>query len=79
MGLDKDLSGINFGLRTERYALILEDLVVKYVGVSICLNHYHNAHVSEVRIKVESGPGVSVAGADAVLADIKKRKESLHA
>jgi len=50
MGLDKDLSAVGFGLRTERYALIIEDLVVKYVGV-------------------ESGPGVTVAGADAVLAN----------
>ena len=35
MGLDKDLSAVGFGMRTERYALVLDDLVVKYVGVSI--------------------------------------------
>jgi len=52
MGLDKDLSaaGLGDGLRTERYALVLDDLVVKYCGI-------------------ESGRGVTVAGADAVLAN----------
>jgi len=50
MGLDKDLSGAGLGIRTERYAMVLEDNVVKYIGV-------------------ESGPGVTVSGADAVLAN----------
>ena len=45
MGLDKDLSAVGFGIRTERYALVLDDLVVKYAGVSIYLKHYINAHV----------------------------------
>ena len=36
MGLDKDLSGVGFGVRTERYAMVLEDNIVKYVGVNIC-------------------------------------------
>ncbi|KAJ3129051.1 hypothetical protein HK098_002643 [Nowakowskiella sp. JEL0407] len=33
MGLTKDLSAIGFGLRTERFAMYLDDLVVKYLGV----------------------------------------------
>lgn len=37
IGLDKDLSAIGFGTRTDRYALVLDDLKVKYVGVSTCL------------------------------------------
>ncbi|EPS94317.1 hypothetical protein FOMPIDRAFT_1169842 [Fomitopsis schrenkii] len=49
IGLDKDLSAIGFGTRTDRYALVLDDLKVKYVGV-------------------EPGSGVTVSGADAVLA-----------
>lgn len=35
IGLGKDLSSIGFGMRTERYALIIDDLVVKYVGVGL--------------------------------------------
>jgi peroxiredoxin len=33
MGLDVDLSANGLGVRTARYAIILEDLVVKYVEV----------------------------------------------
>ncbi|KAI6004472.1 thioredoxin-dependent peroxidase [Pisolithus orientalis] len=33
LGLSVDLSNIGFGLRTARYAIILDDLVVKYLGV----------------------------------------------
>ncbi|KJA22584.1 hypothetical protein HYPSUDRAFT_67045 [Hypholoma sublateritium FD-334 SS-4] len=44
-----DLSAHGLGIRTGRYALIIDDLVVKYIGS-------------------EPGPGVSVSGADAVLA-----------
>ena len=33
IGLDKDLSAIGFGTRTDRYAIILDDLKVKYVEV----------------------------------------------
>jgi alkyl hydroperoxide reductase 1 len=37
VGLTLDLSGAGLGLgvRTGRYALIIDDLVVKYVGVSV--------------------------------------------
>ncbi|KIJ62328.1 hypothetical protein HYDPIDRAFT_114843 [Hydnomerulius pinastri MD-312] len=50
LGLSLDLSHRGFGTRTARYAMILDDLVVKYV-------------------KVEPvGTGVTVSGADAVLA-----------
>jgi len=51
LGLSLDLSSMGLGLRTARYAIILDDLVIKYV-------------------EVESGPGVSVSGADAVLAHL---------
>jgi len=33
IGLDKDLSAIGFGTRTDRYAVVLDDLKVKYVEV----------------------------------------------
>ena len=37
MGLDVDLSAAGLGVRTARYAIIVDDLVVKYVGV--CTPH----------------------------------------
>ncbi|KII85642.1 hypothetical protein PLICRDRAFT_115960 [Plicaturopsis crispa FD-325 SS-3] len=49
LGLSVDLTGAGLGVRTSRYAIILDDLVVKYV-------------------EVEPAPGVTVSGADAVLA-----------
>jgi len=33
LGLEKDLSSIGFGTRTDRYALIIDDLKVKYIGL----------------------------------------------
>ncbi|KIK63489.1 hypothetical protein GYMLUDRAFT_259674 [Collybiopsis luxurians FD-317 M1] len=51
LGLSLDLSSLAFGTRTARYAMIIDDLVVKYV-------------------EVEPGRGVSVSGADAVLAKL---------
>jgi hypothetical protein len=35
LGLDADLTARGMGIRTARYALIIDDLTVKYVGVSI--------------------------------------------
>jgi len=49
MGLSADLSSVGFGTRTARYALVLDDLKVTYIGV-------------------EPERGVTVSGADAVLA-----------
>ncbi|KAI0644018.1 Redoxin [Trametes meyenii] len=49
LGLSQDLSARDFGTRTKRYALVIDDLKVKYVGV-------------------ESAAGVTVSGADAILA-----------
>ncbi|KAI9318971.1 Redoxin [Dichotomocladium elegans] len=51
LGLEADLSKAGLGLRSKRFALVVEDLVVKYVGV-------------------EEAPGVSVSGAEAVLAKL---------
>ncbi len=34
LGLDKDLTTFGLGIRTARYAMIIDDLVVKYIGVS---------------------------------------------
>ncbi|KAG1761607.1 thioredoxin-dependent peroxidase [Suillus occidentalis] len=51
LGLSVDLSGRGFGIRTARYAMIIDDLVIKYV-------------------EVEPGVGVTVSGADAVLAKL---------
>ncbi|KAJ1567779.1 hypothetical protein HK096_008695, partial [Nowakowskiella sp. JEL0078] len=33
LGLALDLSAIGFGKRTKRYAIVLDDLYVKYIGV----------------------------------------------
>jgi len=49
LGLSVDMSSRGFGTRTNRYALIIDDLVIKYIGL-------------------EPAPGVTVSGADAVLA-----------
>jgi len=38
MGLSLDLTANGLGIRTARYALILDDLVIKYIGV----NHVNN-------------------------------------
>jgi alkyl hydroperoxide reductase 1 len=35
LGLTIDLSAAGMGLRTGRYAMILDDLVVKYLGVRL--------------------------------------------
>lgn len=51
LGLTLDLNQAGLGVRTARYALILDDLTVKYIGV-------------------ESAPGVTVSGAEAVLAKL---------
>lgn len=49
LGLSVDLSAVGFGTRTARYAMVIDDLVVKYFGC-------------------EPARGVTVSGADAVLA-----------
>lgn len=49
VGLELDGTGFGMGVRSQRYAMVLEDGVVNYLGV-------------------EPGPGLSVSGADAVLA-----------
>ncbi|KAJ7834035.1 1-Cys peroxiredoxin isozyme [Mycena olivaceomarginata] len=51
LNLSVDLTDKGLGVRTARYAMIIDDLVVKYV-------------------EVESAPGVTVSGADAVLAKL---------
>jgi len=51
IGTAVDLSHIGFGKRTGRWALIIDDLKVTYVGV-------------------EEQPGVTVSGADAILAKL---------
>jgi glutaredoxin/glutathione-dependent peroxiredoxin len=49
LGLEADRSAAGLGMRSQRYAMVLEDGVVTYLGV-------------------ESEPGVTVSGADVVLA-----------
>ncbi|THH07902.1 hypothetical protein EW145_g3064 [Phellinidium pouzarii] len=51
MGLSLDLSSRGMGLRTARYALIINDLKIEYIGV-------------------DSAPGVTVSGAEAILAKL---------
>ncbi|KAI7872017.1 Redoxin [Spinellus fusiger] len=51
LGLTQDLSKHGMGVRSHRFAIVVDDLVVKYIGV-------------------ESEPGVSSSGAQAVLAKL---------
>ncbi|RDB16459.1 putative peroxiredoxin [Hypsizygus marmoreus] len=51
LGLSVDLTERGLGIRTARYAIILDDLKVTYV-------------------ELETAPGVTVSGADAVLANL---------
>ncbi|KAJ7841968.1 Redoxin [Mycena leptocephala] len=51
LNLSLDLTDKGMGFRTQRYAMVIDDLVVKY-------------------IEVETTPGVTVSGADAVLAKL---------
>lgn len=37
LGLVQDLSAPGLGIRTARYAMIIDDLVVKYLGVCLTL------------------------------------------
>ncbi len=48
LGLEEDLSSVGLGMRSRRYAAVLEDGVVTYLGI-------------------ESGPGLTVSSAEAVL------------
>jgi glutaredoxin/glutathione-dependent peroxiredoxin len=49
VGLENDLSAGGLGMRSKRFAMVIDDGVVSYLGV-------------------ETAPGVSVSGAEAVLA-----------
>ncbi|PAV17688.1 thioredoxin-dependent peroxidase [Pyrrhoderma noxium] len=51
LGLSLDLTERGLGIRTNRYAMIIDDLELKYLGV-------------------EPAPGVTVSGAEAVLAKL---------
>lgn len=51
LGLTLDLTATGMGVRTARYAIILQDLKVEYIGV-------------------EKEPGVTVSGADNILAHL---------
>ena len=37
LGLSQDLSAVDFGTRMKRYALVIDDLKVTYVGVRLCV------------------------------------------
>jgi alkyl hydroperoxide reductase 1 len=56
------------GVRTGRYALVIDDLKVTYVGVSTF--RYLDRGFIDNFVKVEPGPGVSVSGADAILSKL---------
>jgi alkyl hydroperoxide reductase 1 len=51
LGLDQDLSNNGMGIRSKRFAIVVDDLVIKYIGV-------------------EQQRGVTVSGAEAVLAKL---------
>ncbi|KAL4079899.1 Redoxin-domain-containing protein [Scleroderma yunnanense] len=59
IGLSTDLSHVGFGLRTARYALVLDNLVVTYIGVVINTGG-----------QVEPDRGVTVSSAESVLASL---------
>lgn len=72
LGLDIDLSwfasGAGLGQRSTRYALIIDDLVIKYIGVS-ATGHLCNIITHNYIWQVEENPTkVTVSSVDAVLA-----------
>ena len=69
MGLDWDLTSGGLGPRTARYAMIIDDLVVKYVEVGIRVVS-HRKLIFYDEIKVEPSSGVTASGALAVLAQL---------
>lgn len=72
LGLTVDLSGAGIGLgtRTTRYALVLDDLVVKYLGVSDSdFSKLFSPSDASLQYQVEPDPTqVTVSGAEHVLA-----------
>lgn len=46
MGLDVDLSGIDFGVRTSRFAAIIDHGIVKYVEASTLVPFRPETHMN---------------------------------
>jgi len=71
LGLSMDLTDRGLGIRTARYGMIIDDLVVKYVEVRIFPAKASSSKDSDGwRTQVEPAPGVTVSGADAILAKL---------
>ena len=69
MGLSQDLSAVDFGTRTKRYALIIDDLKVTYLGVRARSLPEPDRSMLTAHVQVEEDPTqVTVSGAEAVLA-----------
>ena len=70
LGLSQDLSAVDFGTRTKRYALVIDDLKVTYVGVRLhpSMECFKADTACLSANQVETERVVSVSGADAVLA-----------
>jgi peroxiredoxin len=68
LGLAVDKTAEGMGIRTARYAIILEDLVVKFVDVRLSL--LFTFIETRLSWQVEVQRGVSVSSADNVLAHL---------
>lgn len=71
VGLIADLSARGLGVRIARFALILDDLVVKYLGVCAVCRDIVEVLKRTFVLQVEPAPGaVTVSGADVVLSKL---------
>lgn len=77
LGLQIDLTSKGFGIRTNRFAIIVDDLVIKYIEVRSSLVPERSFLLTCLKIlsrpscQLEPGPGVTVSGADTVLAKLE--------
>ena len=74
LGLHLDLTDKELGVRTGRFAIVVDDLTIKYIKVRSNLISGGSFRLMRCRrffffaCQAEPGPGVTVSGADAVLA-----------
>lgn len=58
------------GVRSARYALVIDDLKVTYVGVCPMNSYEKQSTYFSMFFQLEPAPGVTVSGADAILAKL---------
>ena len=69
LGLDLDLTAVGLGIRTGRFAIVVDDLIIKYIGVRLYLMSGRSFRLTTLfTCQAEPGRDVTVSGADAVLA-----------